>query len=297
MCLSVNLVILVLLAVAFLIIVQRNLLNLSDFYTKKSSGAVPEPQPGFGPRSGGQIPVLITAAEDRLGAAVSAIHSVYSNTKANVVFTIVTRNSTVQHLKRTTQNSYINPEQLKGKISQDPHSAEATKPLAFARFYLPLYIPEADRAIYLDDDVIVQGDIQEANTCTFNPGVFVANLSEWRNQNITGQLQHWMKLNTQEDLYSKTLGDSVITPPLLIVFYKRHSAIDPMWHIRHLGTTGAANRYSSQFVKAAKLLHWNGHYKPWGRGAAFTDLWDHWYIQDPTGKFHPIRRHADDDKE
>uniref|UniRef100_A0A8C6SC87 Glycosyltransferase 8 domain-containing protein 1 n=1 Tax=Neogobius melanostomus TaxID=47308 RepID=A0A8C6SC87_9GOBI len=274
--------------------------------------------------SGGQIPVLITAAEDRLGAAVSAIHSVYSNTKANVVFTIVTRNSTV----RTTQNSYINPEQLKGKISQDPHSAEATKPLAFARFYLPLYIPEADRAIYLDDDVIVQGDIQElyetalnqarlqrflmtymgfldfqkesikklglrANTCTFNPGVFVANLSEWRNQNITGQLQHWMKLNTQEDLYSKTLGDSVITPPLLIVFYKRHSAIDPMWHIRHL----AANRYSSQFVKAAKLLHWNGHYKPWGRGAAFTDLWDHWYIQDPTGKFHPIRRHADDDKE
>uniref|UniRef100_A0A8C6SET4 Glycosyltransferase 8 domain-containing protein 1 n=1 Tax=Neogobius melanostomus TaxID=47308 RepID=A0A8C6SET4_9GOBI len=217
-----------------------------------------------------------------------------------------------------------------------------TKPLAFARFYLPLYIPEADRAIYLDDDVIVQGDIKpgqaaafsddcdsssakgivrgagnqnkymgfldfqkesikklglRANTCTFNPGVFVANLSEWRNQNITGQLQHWMKLNTQEDLYSKTLGDSVITPPLLIVFYKRHSAIDPMWHIRHLGTTGAANRYSSQFVKAAKLLHWNGHYKPWGRGAAFTDLWDHWYIQDPTGKFHPIRRHADDDKE
>lgn len=364
---KVNLVILVLLAVAFLIIVQRNLLNLSDFLHKENPDAgVILPfeselsqnlSPVSGPRSGDQIPVLITAAEDRLGAAVSAIHSVYANTKANVLFTIVTLNGTVQHLKEWLGDSKLkdikhkivifNPELLKGKISQDPHSAEATKPLAFARFYLPLYIPEAERAIYLDDDVIVQGDIQElyetsikpgqaaafsddcdsssakgivrgagnqnnymgfldfrqesikklglrANTCSFNPGVFVANLSEWRNQNITGQLQHWMELNTKEDLYSKTLGDSVITPPLLIVFYKRHSAIDPMWHIRNLGTTGAANRYSAQFVKAAKLLHWNGHYKPWGRGAAFTDLWDQWYIQDPTGKFHPIRRHADD---
>ena len=39
----------------------------------------------------------------------------------------------------------------------------------------------------------------------------------------------------REDLYSKTLAESVTTPPLLIVFYKRHSNIDPMWHIRHLG--------------------------------------------------------------
>lgn len=367
---KVNLVILVLLAVAFLIIVQRNLLKLSDFLHKENPDAgVVLPfeselsqsfSPASGPRSGDQIPVLITAVEDRLGAAVSVMHSVYTNTKANVVFTIVTLNSTVPHLKDWLGDSKLkdikhkmvifDPELLKGKISHDPHSTEVTKPLAFARFYLPLYFPEAERAIYLDDDVIVQGDIQElfetnmkpgqaaafsddcdssstkgivrgagnqnnymgfldfrkesikklgmrANTCSFNPGVFVANLSEWRSQNITGQLQHWMERNTHEDLYSKTLGDSVITPPLLIVFYKRHATIDPMWHIRHLGTTGAANRYSSQFVKAAKLLHWNGHYKPWGRGAAFTDLWDQWYIQDPTGKFHPIRRHADDDKE
>lgn len=364
---KVNLVILVLLAVAFLIIVQRNLLNLSDFLHKENTdtGVVlpfesefaQNLSPVSGSRSGDQIPVLITAVEDRLGAVVSAINSVYSNTKANVVFTVVTLNSTVHRLKEWFDDSKLkdikhkivifNPEQLKGKISEDPHSVEATKPLAFARFYLPLYIPNAEKAIYLDDDVIVQGDIQElyetnikpgqaaafsddcdsssakgfvrgagnqnnymgfldfrkeavkklgmiANTCSFNPGVFVANLSEWRNQNITGQLQYWMELNTHEDLYSKTLGESVITPPLLIVFYKRHTTIDPMWHIRHLGMTGAANRYSSQFVKAAKLLHWNGHYKPWGRGAAYTDLWDQWYIQDPSGKFHPIRQHAND---
>lgn len=36
-----------------------------------------------------------------------------------------------------------------------------------------------------------------ANTCSFNPGVIIANLTEWKNQNITQQLEHWMELNTQ----------------------------------------------------------------------------------------------------
>lgn len=307
-------------------------------------------------RKGDEIPVLITAAEERLGAVVAAINSVYQNSKANVVFTIVTLNDTVDHLKvwlSKTKLKNVNykivifkPELLSGKISKDPQTLEATKPLTFARFYLPAYLPEAEKAIYLDDDVIVQGDIQDlfdtqikpghaaafsddcdsasakgiirgagnqnnyigfldfkkeairklgmrANTCSFNPGVIIANLTEWRNQNITMQLEHWMEINTQEDLYSKTLAESITTPPLLIVFYKRYSNIDPMWHVRHLGTTGAGNRYSPQFVKAAKLLHWNGHYKPWGRTSSFSDIWDKWFIPDPTGKFHPVRRHTD----
>lgn len=36
-----------------------------------------------------------------------------------------------------------------------------------------------------------------ANTCSFNPGVIIANLTEWKNQNITQQLEHWMELNSQ----------------------------------------------------------------------------------------------------
>lgn len=362
----VNVVILVLLAVAFLIIVQRNLLNLSDFLHKEHQDAgmiLPfesEPSPNLRleyERKGEEIPILLSAAEERLGAVVAVINSVYQNSKANIVFTIVTQNDTVDHLKAwlsDTKLKYVkhkivvfNPEHLKGKIPKDSQNLEAAKPLTFARFYLPLYIPEAEKAIYLDDDIIVQGDIQElydtnikqghaaafsddcdsasskgivrgagnqnnyigfldfkkesikklgmrAITCSFNPGVIVANLTEWKNQNITQQLEHWMELNTQEDLYSKTLAESITTPPLLIVFYKRHSTIDPMWHIRHLGTTGAGNRYSLPFVKAAKLLHWNGHYKPWGRTSSFSDVWDKWYIPDPTGKFHPVRRHTDD---
>ncbi|TDH14144.1 hypothetical protein EPR50_G00041730 [Perca flavescens] len=362
----VNVVILLLLAVAFLIIVQRNLLNLSDILHKENpdAGMILPFESELSPelrqesvRKGEEIPVVVTAAVERLGAVVAAMNSVYQNSKANVVFTIVTLNDTVDHLNvwlsktRLKNVKYtiviFKPELLNGKISKDPQTLEAVKPLTFARFYLPLYIPEAEKAIYLDDDVIVQGDIQElyetnlkpghaaafsddcdsasakgiirgagnqnnyigfldfkkdaikklgmrANTCSFNPGVILANLTEWRNQNITRQLENWMELNTQEDLYSKTLAESITTPPLLIVFYKRHSTIDPMWHVRHLGTTGAGNRYSPQFVKAAKLLHWNGHYKPWGRTSSFSDVWDKWFIPDPTGKFHPVRKHAGD---
>ncbi|XP_041835760.1 glycosyltransferase 8 domain-containing protein 1 [Melanotaenia boesemani] len=361
----VNVVILLLLAVAFLIIVQRNLLSLSDLLHKENSDAGPilpfeaELSPNNrqeSGRKGEEIPVLITAAEDRLGAVVAAMNSVYQNSKANVVFTIVTLNDTVDHLKMWLSETHLKnvkhkivifkSELLNGKIPKNAQTVEATKPLTFARFYLPFYIPDAEKGIYLDDDIIVQGDIQElyetslkpghaaafsddcdsasakgiirgagnqnnyigfldfkkdaikklgmrANTCSFNPGVIIANLTEWRNQNITQQLEHWMELNTQEDLYSKTLAESITTPPLLIAFYKRHSSIDPLWHVRHLGSTGAGSRYSSQFVKAAKLLHWNGHYKPWGRASSFSEVWDRWFVPDPTGKFHPVRRHTD----
>lgn len=365
---KVNVVVLVLLLIAFLIVIQRNLLSLNDFLGKESSDTVlgvvlpfeSEVSPGVRPdsrRTGDDVPVVLTASEDRLGAVVAAMNSIYRNTKANVVFNIVALNDTVDHLKEWLSKTRLNtikykitvfkPEVLNGKISKDPKRLETLKPLTFARFYLPLYVPEAEKAIYLDDDVIVQGDIKElyetslkpghaaafsedcdsasskgivhgagnqnnyigfldfkkeaikklgmkAKTCSFNPGVIVANLTEWRSQNISGQLEHWMELNVKEDLYSNTLADSITTPPLLIVFYKRLSPIDPMWHVRHLGFTGAGKRYSAQFVKAAKLLHWNGHYKPWGMKSAYTNAWEKWYIPDPTGRFSPLRRHSEE---
>ncbi|KAM8917591.1 glycosyltransferase 8 domain-containing protein 1 isoform 1-T1 [Spinachia spinachia] len=364
--LNLNVVIILLLAIAFLIVVQRNLLNLSDILHLENPDAgqsLPfeselSPELGLEPVSKGEeISVLITAAEERLGAVVAAMNSIYQNSKANVVFTIVTLNDTVDHLNvwlsktRLKDVKYkiviFKPELLSGKMSKESQMLQDAQPLTFARFYLPVYLPEAEKAIYLDDDVIVQGDIQElyetnlkpghaaafsddcdsasvkgiirgagnqnnylgfldfkkdaikqlgmrANTCSFNPGVIIANLTEWRNQNITLQLEHWIELNSREDLYSKTLAESSITPPLLIVFYKRHSAIDPMWHVRHLGTTGAGKRYSPQFVKAAKLLHWNGHYKPWGRTSSFSNVWDKWFIADPVGKFIPVRKSPGD---
>ncbi|KFQ17400.1 PREDICTED: glycosyltransferase 8 domain-containing protein 2, partial [Merops nubicus] len=209
--------------------------------------------------------------------------------------------------------------------------------LNFVRFYLPLLIQQHEKVIYLDDDVIVQGDIQELydtklapghaaafsddcdlpsthemvrsvgmqntymgfldyrkqairdlgispSTCSFNPGVIVANMTEWKRQRITKQLEKWMQRNVEENLYSSTLGGGVATSPMLIVFHGKYSAINPMWHIRHLGWS-PDTRYSEHFLQEAKLLHWNGRYKPWDYPSVHTDLWENWFIPDPSGKF------------
>ncbi|KFP72199.1 Glycosyltransferase 8 domain-containing protein 2, partial [Acanthisitta chloris] len=231
----------------------------------------------------------------------------------------------------------FNPMVLKGKIRQDASRPELLQPLNFVRFYLPLLIQKHEKVIYLDDDVIVQGDIQELydtklapghaaafsddcdlpsthemvrsvgmqntymgfldyrkqairdlgispSTCSFNPGVIVANMTEWKHQRITKQLEKWMQRNVEENLYSSTLGGGVATSPMLIVFHGKYSSINPMWHIRHLGWSPDA-RYSEHFLQEAKLLHWSGRYKPWDYPSVHTDLWENWFIPDPSGKF------------
>ncbi|XP_019360759.1 PREDICTED: glycosyltransferase 8 domain-containing protein 1 [Gavialis gangeticus] len=363
---KVNIFILALAVVIFLLVLHHNFLGLSDFLKRELSDSdalglqpidfIPEaPQKLIEKRNEKEIPVVITASEDRLGGIIAAINSIYHNTKSNVVFHIITQNNTVDHLRSWLSNTVLknvkyqiidfDPRVLEGKMRVDSEQTDSIKPLTFARFYLPNLLPYSEKAIYVDDDVIVQDDIFElyntplkpghaaafsddcdsttnkfavrgagnqynyigfldykketirklamkASTCSFNPGVFVANLTEWKLKNITNQLEKWMKLNVVEELYSKTLADNVATPPLLIVFYKQYSNIDPLWNVRHLGSS-AGKRYSPQFVKAAKLLHWNGHFKPWGRTASYSDVWEKWYIPDPTGKFNLIRRHSE----
>ncbi|XP_060544382.1 glycosyltransferase 8 domain-containing protein 1 [Pantherophis guttatus] len=363
---KVNITILVFVVVIFLLVLHHNFLGLSDLLKKELSDSnplgfqpidfIPEaPQRLIVKENDKEIPVVLTASEERLGGVIAAVNSIQQNTKSNVAFHIVTLNDTVDHLRswlskislKNVQYRILNFDSgmLAGKVQIDSKMPNSIKPLTFARFYLPNWVPNAEKAIYLDDDVIVQDDILElyntplqpghaaafsddcdstankfsvrgagnqynymgfldykkelvrklsikASTCSFNPGVFVANLTEWKIQNVTKQLEKWMTLNVVEEIYSRTLAGSITTPPLLIVFYKRHSKINPMWNVRHLGSS-AGNRYSPQFVKAAKLLHWNGHFKPWGRTASFADVWEKWYIPDPSGKFNLIRRHSE----
>uniref|UniRef100_A0A8C3LNI4 Glycosyltransferase 8 domain-containing protein 1 n=1 Tax=Chrysolophus pictus TaxID=9089 RepID=A0A8C3LNI4_CHRPC len=338
-----NVSILVAAVVIFLLVLHHNFLGLSDLLKRELTDSNPlglqpidfipaAPQRLTDERNDKEISVVIAASDERLGGAIAAMNSIYRNTRSNVVFYIVTLNDTVDHLRCQILN--FDPRVLEGKVQADPQKADSIKPLTFARFYLPSLVPHAEKAIYVDDDIIVQDDILElyntplkpghaaafsddcdsttynyigfldykketirklamkANTCSFNPGVFVANLTEWKLQNITKQLEKWMTLNVAEELYSRTLAGSITTPPLLIVFYKQHSSIDPLWNVRHLGSN-AGKRYSPQFVKAAKLLHWNGHFKPWGRTASYAEVWEKWYVPDPTGKFSLIRRHPE----
>ncbi|XP_008108795.1 glycosyltransferase 8 domain-containing protein 2 [Anolis carolinensis] len=298
-----------------------------------------------------EIPVVICAAAGRMGAAIAAVNSIYSNTDSNVLFYVVGLKNGIPHIRKWIENSALkdikfkivefNPMVLKGKIRPDAARPELLQPLNFVRFYLPLLIHEHEKVIYLDDDVIVQGDIQDLfdtklarghaaafsddcdlpsthemvrsvgmqntymgfldyrkqtirdlgvspSTCSFNPGVIVANMTEWKHQRITKQLEKWMQKNVEENLYSSTLAGGVATSPMLIVFRGKYSPINPLWHIRHLGWSPDA-RYSEHFLHDAKLLHWNGRYKPWDYPSVHTDLWEKWFVPDPSGTFKLIR--------
>uniref|UniRef100_A0A8C4SGS5 Glycosyltransferase 8 domain-containing protein 2 n=1 Tax=Erpetoichthys calabaricus TaxID=27687 RepID=A0A8C4SGS5_ERPCA len=298
-----------------------------------------------------EVPVVICAAEGRIGATIAAINSIYSNSDGNVLFYIVAMANSLQHVRKWIENSKLkkikfkviefNPMVLRGKVRSDSSRPELLQPLNFVRFYLPLLILKHEKVIYLDDDVIVQGDIQDLydtkiqpghaaafatdcdlpsthemvrsigmqttymgfldyrkqavrdlgispNTCSFNPGVFVANITEWKRQKITKQLEKWMLKNVQDNLYSSAMAGGVATPPMLLVFHQKHSTINPMWHIRHLGWSPDA-RYSENFLQEAQLLHWNGRFKPWDYPCAHQELWEKWYIPDPSGRFTIMR--------
>ncbi|XP_038079182.1 glycosyltransferase 8 domain-containing protein 1-like [Patiria miniata] len=129
--------------------------------------------------------------------------------------------------------------------------------------------------------------------CSFNAGVFVANVTLWKEQKITERLDYWLSINAKEDIWSTQRGGGNAAPPMMIVLYKQHTDIPPEWHVRHLGVT-SGTRYSENFVKSAKLLHWNGHFKPWGRTSQHTLVWEKYFLPDPMGKFRLVRKYKVD---
>lgn len=52
-------------------------------------------------------------------------------------------------------------------------------------------------------------------------------------------------------------------------------------------------RYSESFLQEAHLLHWNGPFKPWNYPSVHLDLWERWFIPDPSGKFSLVRPESD----
>lgn len=125
--------------------------------------------------------------------------------------------------------------------------------------------------------------------CAFNTGVYVTDLDLWRKHNITQQLEYWLVLNTKEEVYGNEKGGGGSQPPMMLVFYNKYTPMDPIWHVRYLGWTRGTS-YTSVFLKQAKLIHWNGVFKPWGRRSQHAEIWDRYFIEDPLGRFVPIRR-------
>lgn len=298
-----------------------------------------------------EIPVLLCASEERLGAAMATVNSIHSNTDAKVFFYIVTLHDAVKLTRLYIEKTKLkhikykilefNPMVLKGKVKPDSSRPDLLHPLNFVRFYLPLLDINHKRLIYVDDDVIVQGDIRDLfnvelkpghaaafasdcdlpyshdmvrsigmqttymgfldyrrqevrdlginpTQCSFNPGVFVADMDEWKRQTITKQLERWMQENVRLNLYSSALVGGVATPPMLIVFHDKYTRLEPLWHVRHLGFSPDAY-YPESYLQGAQLLHWNGPFKPWTYPSVHTELWERWFIPDPSGRFIVVR--------
>uniref|UniRef100_A0A8C7VZF7 Glycosyltransferase 8 domain containing 2 n=1 Tax=Oncorhynchus mykiss TaxID=8022 RepID=A0A8C7VZF7_ONCMY len=143
---------------------------------------------------------------------------------------------------------------------------------------------EMVRSMGMQDNVHGLPGLQEVrdlginpSDCSFNPGVFVADIGEWKKQKITKQLEK----------YSAMAG-GVATPPMLTVFHDKYAIIDPLWHVRHLGWSPDA-RNSETFLQGAHLLHWNSRFKPWDYPCVHLDRWEKWFIPDPTRKFLLVR--------
>ncbi|XP_040029568.2 glycosyltransferase 8 domain-containing protein 2 [Gasterosteus aculeatus] len=352
---KINRVLLVLLVLMVCLLLHSTVLRkstrpkLSDHLKGLASAtqvaAVREPEPYD------VVPVVICASEERIGATMAVINSVYSNTDASLFFYIVTLRDAVkltrQYIVKTKLKGIkykileFNPMVLKGKVKPDSSRPELLHPLNFVRFYLSMLDIKHKRVIYLDDDVIVQGDIKDLfdmklkpghaaafstdcdlpsthemvasigmqttymgfldyrkeevrdlgidpRKCSFNPGVFVADVTEWKKQKITKQLEKWMEENVRHNIYSSAMAGGVATPPMLIVFHDKYTTLDPLWHVRHMGWSPDAH-YSENFLQGAHLLHWNGPFKPWHYPAVHLDLWERWFIPDPSRKFSLVR--------
>ena len=192
-------------------------------------------------------------------------------------------------------------------------SAALSKPIVYARYLFPDCFPSLRRVLYLDQDVLVVGDIGELwrvdmqgfpiaavrlsrpgaefhkqlnmndpalrhyneHESSMNNGVLLYDLDAWRRPgaNYTQQLLAWTALNRQRQLY--LLGSQ---PPFNLVFYNNYKVLDRKWNVMDLAglarpDTGEPITVPYTDIVEAGILHWNGVLKPWACQGHYSELW------------------------
>uniref|UniRef100_A0A8C8JYR6 Uncharacterized protein n=1 Tax=Oncorhynchus tshawytscha TaxID=74940 RepID=A0A8C8JYR6_ONCTS len=260
------------------------------------------------------IPVVICAAEERMGGAMATINSIYSNTDASVFLIIVTL---CDSIKLTRCFTLISPlplslqkTTLKGirckLLEFNPH--DLLHPLNFVRFYLPLL--DISHKRYLHS--VTTSDIKDLYHTKLEKGHAVAFATDCdlpsthelvRSRGMQGSTTYmgfleWkkQKITKQENIYSSAMAGGVAATPMLTVFHDKYAIIDPLWHADLLcilfsfPTGWSPDAHNSEtFLQGAHLLHWNSRFKPWDYPCVHLDWWEKWFIPDPTGKFLLVR--------
>ena len=100
---------------------------------------------------------------------------------------------------------------------------------------------------------------------TFISGVFLADLSFWRRYHIQERAFDLLSQNQRRPLWR--IGSN---PPLCILFANSFYPIDRRWHVFGLGND---RNISTEMLKNAYILHWNGKHKQWEQGGLWKSLW------------------------
>nr|XP_045588335.1 glycosyltransferase 8 domain-containing protein 1-like [Procambarus clarkii] len=285
--------------------------------------------------SGKAVNIVISGDAETLVGVTTAMNSIVSNTKSSVHFYITLPKIVIPDFRKWVLQTVLH----RVNYTVRPHVPQIPKKKPhFAKIYLKSIFPELDgRFIYLDTDVIIQGDVRELidvaiksshlgafaddcqlgskrfnlakprysthinlqhhklkgvkikpKACTFNTDVFVGDMTAWKASNISNLLMDWVNSSKSDPIYGLEPEANEAEAAILIVMYNRVSPLPQPWHVGDLGVTPGA-RYSKEFIKKAKLLHWNGHFKPWSRRAAFMESWIKYYIPDPDKKYKPVK--------
>ena len=180
-------------------------------------------------------------------------------------------------------------------------------PFNFVRFKLHRLLPDIGKVLYLDTDVIILNDLTNLyhrHLCrssnkflavarrktslrrmlnfehkivaatglnptdkSFNAGVILIHLENWRKHNVDRELERWVKLNSVTDLYKH--GSQ---PPLLLTFrgVDTYELFDGKWNVEGLGW----KILQLEELRHANILHWTGPQKPWLRSGMYKELWE-----------------------
>ena len=288
--------------------------------------ASPPDAPATGPDN---IHIAIACDSDYYVGLLALINSTVSNcrTPSSLRFHLVTTDEASKEYVELTVRELFTGVVLDSVVvnSDNGHQLPAatvwakyrsdslSKPIVYARYFFPDCFPSLHRILYLDQDVLVVGDIRELwevdmegqpiaaarlsrsgaefrnqfnmkdpallsyneYESSLNNGVLLYDLDAWRlpGANYTEQLLAWTALNRQRQLY--LLGSQ---PPFNLVFFNKYTVLDTKWNVMDLA--GLTRSYTQEPITVAHteiveagILHWNGVLKPWSCSGHYSELW------------------------
>lgn len=190
------------------------------------------------------------------------------------------------------------------------YAAFTSSVMNFARFYLNEIYPDLEKYVYLDADIIVQGDIAELfrlatlerhalaavpvsrfgawdgfagdsvhlrhldpEQPVFNNGIYVSDSRKWRDQDILPTLEGWMRRH-RESLEDFVFGTQSI---MNLAFHGNFELLPPEWNVRPLGDDEA--NIPERALKEGKILHWAGRRKPWHPNGFHKEYWEPYALE------------------